>query len=715
MVKRYFELSTKCLDEIKETRNVIEEFGKLDTDFERVCYFLKQLRMHSEAREAVKPNEVQKVKEELARCNGKSDKLSKLFLTRSKHAKALMGVQFGLHYTTLAVFYAKSLKSKSVAFANRAIFLYEIGLIDEAIADARKAIEGPLSRINAAKICVCLGNCYKHRGRMPEATTAFSKALQVLENTDPDFTDYIKIQAIDQLREIDQLDWNDLTYSCSKCRFSKPKLSELKKALWNENFERDTKEDNTSCKLLASNGTLALKNTKSNRGWTLEVTKHVKPGEVLAIEKCYATSFSSRWTSQCYSCHQLCHNLIPCKHCPMVGFCCKKCAHDAVKRDFRRKRCINKHVYDCKGILPCILLDEYASWSGFNSIIGCDGTTQLACACISNTDPSRLLDYICSVGDYQGGRGHQAFAGEKYVREVPPQKIDASDYSSVGFLTTCSEKKPTEHLLQSTIASIFLTYCLYIGGYPMEWCNIDLYTPPSSENRPKCIPASWVAACILYHVLSADINAFNMDLAVGQSQSVFSNNIVNIGSMLFSTISLINHSCNPSAFLTMSKQGFGCLFASKALSPGSEIFLQYAGNNYDNSKERRQTFLRSFHFECDCEACINDWTYDKDDYERIICPECETSFPSNLDVCSFCSSGSGKERYQKLLNEDFEELTRCLLERDINSETYITATNVLTQAQSLIEQPSNTIKVATKMLIWLMMNKYGNWVSQPWR
>lgn len=48
LVKRYFEHSSICLDKINETRNVIEDFSKLDTDFERICYFLKQLQTHSE-------------------------------------------------------------------------------------------------------------------------------------------------------------------------------------------------------------------------------------------------------------------------------------------------------------------------------------------------------------------------------------------------------------------------------------------------------------------------------------------------------------------------------------------------------------------------------------------------------------------------------------------------------------------------------------------
>lgn len=57
-------------------------------------------------------------------------------------------------------------------------------------------------------------------------------------------------------------------------------------------------------------------------------------------------------------------------------------------------------MYDCKGILSCTLLDIYTSWSGFGQVHGNFTTAQAACACIANTDPSRLLDYVCSTGDY---------------------------------------------------------------------------------------------------------------------------------------------------------------------------------------------------------------------------------------------------------------------------------------------------------------------------
>ncbi|KAM3183898.1 hypothetical protein ACTXT7_009450 [Hymenolepis weldensis] len=699
LVKSYFEHSSICLDKINETRNVIEDFGKLDTDFERICYFLKQLQTHSEAREAVRPDGVQRVKEDLRRCHGRSDALSKLFRLKCKCAQRNSRTRFALHYATLAVFYAKSEEELLLAFANRSIILYEIGLIDEAISDANKAVKGSFTPFDTARTYICLGNCYKHRGKMREALDKFSKAIHALEKTDPRLSDHIKLQAERQVREIYELNWNTLMYSNRESICSKPKVSELKKALWKDNFEREHKETDKSCKLLATNGTLALKNTKSDRGWTLEVTRLVKPGEVLAIEKCYAASLPSRWARQCYSCFQTCHNLIPCNGCPLVGFCSDRCAQDAVKPNCRSKRCVNKHTYDCKG---------------FGQVHGNFTTAQAACACIANTDPSRLLDFVCSTGDYIGGRGHQAFVGAKLGREAPPPRIDPSDYSSVAFLTSCSDKHPTKYLLQCTIASIFLTYCLYIGGYPMKWSNVDLYAPPSTENRPKYIPASWVAACILYHMQAVDINAFNFDISISHNLTGITKESTIIGAMLYPSISLINHSCNPSAFLVMSSRGVGCLVALKTLTAGSEISIQYVGDFYEKSKEERQKCLKSFYFECSCEACINEWTYHEDSKETLICPLCKTSLCSTLEACPLCSSTSGPERYRKLWNGDFRRIFGCMLDGDVGLEILKTAADASNQAQSLVLPPAKTIKKALTLFKYSMFIRYGNWVVEPW-
>nr|CUU98019.1 hypothetical transcript [Hymenolepis microstoma] len=75
-----------------------------------------------------------------------------------------------------------------------------------------------------------------------------------------------------------------------------------------------------------------------------------------------------------------------------VGFCGKKC--------YERGR--NRHIYDCGGLLPCICLSDFDGKEVDLRIKPHQGPIALAAFnCIAKTDPQRLLDYICSTGDYE--------------------------------------------------------------------------------------------------------------------------------------------------------------------------------------------------------------------------------------------------------------------------------------------------------------------------
>ncbi|VDO02897.1 unnamed protein product [Rodentolepis nana] len=116
--------------------------------------------------------------------------------------------------------------------------------------------------------------------------------------------------------------------------------------------------------------------------------------------------------------------------------------------------------------------------------------------------------------------GHQAFVGSDKVRRTPPKQIGSFDYSSVAFLPACSEKRSFENLWSLTMAAVYLTFCFHIGGYPMKWCReTDLFFElPSASKRPDCIPASWLASCLLYHLQTIGINSFSVTELAGKEK-----------------------------------------------------------------------------------------------------------------------------------------------------------------------------------------------------
>ncbi|VDL58990.1 unnamed protein product [Hymenolepis diminuta] len=81
------------------------------------------------------------------------------------------------------------------------------------------------------------------------------------------------------------------------------------------------KEKEVSCHLSASpDGLLQLKNTGNKRGWALEVTQDIAVGDVLMVDKPYASNLlSDHFGTHCYHCYKRMLSLIPCDCCPYVS------------------------------------------------------------------------------------------------------------------------------------------------------------------------------------------------------------------------------------------------------------------------------------------------------------------------------------------------------------------------------------------------------------
>ncbi|KAL7045419.1 hypothetical protein ACKWTF_002227 [Chironomus riparius] len=80
-----------------------------------------------------------------------------------------------------------------------------------------------------------------------------------------------------------------------------------------------------------------------------------------------------------------------------------------------------------------------------------------------------------------------------------------------------------------------------------------------------------------------------------------------IGSGSFLFTSLINHSCTPN-ILRVCLDGEMCLVVCRKIEKDSQIYDCYKNNFLMERRERRQNILyQHFNFNCDCEACFNDW------------------------------------------------------------------------------------------------------------
>ncbi|VUZ49278.1 unnamed protein product [Hymenolepis diminuta] len=404
------------------------------------------------------------------------------------------------------------------------------------------------------------------------------------------------------------------------------------------------------------NRALKFKNTKSERGWILEAERDISVGEVVLTEKPYATVLNNPRVKNCYYCHKRCLNLQPCIECPYVGFCNAECEKYAKEQGTSNGEGPGRHTYECHGILPYLLIDQISSHpERGSSYTGCAATCHLAYRIIANTPQKKLIDYITRSGCYKKkGRGHQAFETSTLVRAVlPPMKFVSSDYSSVAWLNPCTESRSRIELWQKTMAAVFLTFCLSVSGYSMSWYEDDFYSVPDADHRPEIIPASWVAACILYHLQALTINCHTNTLISSATSKIAGEVIESIATSVYPTYSLINHSCSPNAVLVNTAQGGIFVFALHTISENSEVTVSYLCSCYSSPAAARRSVLKyRYLFDCNCEACTGLWyEVSLSKLATLKCPECQNLFSISEGICTSCKSNEAFKQYEELTKQ----------------------------------------------------------------
>ncbi|KAM3184911.1 hypothetical protein ACTXT7_007447 [Hymenolepis weldensis] len=358
----------------------------------------------------------------------------------------------------------------------------------------------------------------------------------------------------------------------------------------------------------------------------------------------------------------------------VVGFCSQKCADDARNPNRPLNGGPGRHVHDCNGILPCLRLDDLFGESNRFT----QGLTHLVFICVANTPENILLDNICSSNINKKQQGF-VFTENSFVPK-------SSDYSSIAFKNLSINMIPKDTIWHCTIT-----------GYPMKWfdeAKEHFYSRPSSLNHPDWLPASWIAARLISHILINDFNAKEYTEYYEENEELPSN--ANwIANCFYPTISLINHDCNPTACIVNTANGGAFLYALRSIKEGERISVSY-GNYYftNSSAEFRKTLLRNaFIISCSCEACRNDWCLEKKrDFEILKCPFCESRFKSVRDKCLSCKKANGYLMFQKILHEKIPFLLNALkYDSGVGRESVSEAISAMDDVQRLISSPSPTV------------------------
>lgn len=191
------------------------------------------------------------------------------------------------------------------------------------------------------------------------------------------------------------------------------------------------------------------------------------------------------------------------------------------------------------------------------------------------------------------------------------------------------------------------------------------YEYPKTTDQPAVLPASWIAACILYHLRTLQFNVMPYSDYCRKDAKV---PITRCG--LYPTFSLINHSPEPHSYLIDLANDGAFVYASHPLKAGEELSVSYVpewsdvkiqGSSPCTESNRKK--LDKLHNGC----------------ALIKCPGCEHLSPETKRRCPYC-----KDRSLGCLQDILVRETEALL--DNYTQLSVIKQEDLFQASALIEQ-----------------------------
>ncbi|TGZ59918.1 hypothetical protein CRM22_008811 [Opisthorchis felineus] len=432
-----------------------------------------------------------------------------------------------------------------------------------------------------------------------------------------------------------------------------------------------------------SHGTAAYKSTFGGQkaGWHLQASRNIEAGEVILIEKPYARRLCKSFhLKHCYQCFKRCLNLLPCRKCSEVGFCSTECEKASWLPDARTQPSATSevsevpssvvrscHRYEC-GQISRVDFYDFAGWqwmrqneppAGVSNFVQRyrmrllvrppdrnvvpRSMTWLPFACIARTDQKHLRrliqDTLAQTVSTDGAQCASArllaFSSQNHC---PPLDETDDDYLSIGRLGLPGGRAAPYKLWQLTVAAVFLAHCLSAGGYELDWEKHCLSN--TSDDISTALPASWAAACLLHNLqtvsllttdllqveyttpnicrqLSSCLNESNRGI------SLMKGNRLKVGCGIYPMQAMLLHSCDPNTLTVTTNNGTAVLFAMRPIKKGETLHRTFGVHYFSQNRVwRRLPLLMVYNFECQCNACKEDWPVPFHDV-NIRCQNCQ--------------------------------------------------------------------------------------------
>ncbi|XP_066940491.1 SET and MYND domain-containing protein 4-like [Macrobrachium rosenbergii] len=381
------------------------------------------------------------------------------------------------------------------------------------------------------------------------------------------------------------------------------------------------------------------------KGRHVIASKRINPGDVILAEKAYCSCLSlDRLATHCSTCLRECLAPLPCPYCTMVVFCSSKCQLEGLSRF---------HWLECNMLPTMCSLNMTASFSNSFKILERKSCSEW------RTILQRLDDRNAKYSPEKKG------VNEKEI-------FSSEDFDLFYSQVTNVEERPSGDLYVKCLIAFVLLKLLQLGGRLFRDEKGQALNPPEED-------ALFIGQFLFSNLMKNSCNGFGItDFQC--TISPFHIDKENIGSAIYPTFSLINHSCNPSG-LPYFYGRYAVLRAARTLQEGEEITIGYCRGSYMQPLENRQIYLNNvYQFECACEACEENWpSYGELPSELhvkcVLCSQAVSEKTLKCPDCAFEYTGEGnnederktirawKEAYAeaKMANDSIQNITKALL------------------------------------------------------
>ncbi|XP_012060249.1 PREDICTED: SET and MYND domain-containing protein 4-like [Atta cephalotes] len=372
------------------------------------------------------------------------------------------------------------------------------------------------------------------------------------------------------------------------------------------------------------------------RGRHLVATRDIRPGTVLIVDRPFSFSTdASALDRNCLHCHatlKLEDSVrVPCRNCQTVAFCTEVC---------RKESWEMYHQYECS-------VFNYFFKNSLNNerqqssylLLAYRTTIIQALSLRNRTETTCVLnpDFLRYHANGKDDSKECADLGSKRI-------YSPLDYRTVFQLEThCADVEPHVNLIR-TVEAIFLTKCLILVLNKLDVvCTMETFIV--------------LAVAMLHHLQAINCNAYEIIENVhDETTHVWEPR--NIGAAIYSTVSLVNHSCYPNIVRHSYPNGIVVVRALRFIGKGCEIFDCYGPHFLSESKLNRRDFLwKKYRFLCGCDACKQNWKFPLPEIMNYKCAAC--SEPINLSItnqrCAKCEKIVDLKRIEKQLCKSIQK------------------------------------------------------------